>query len=400
VTDLFWPGDHRAGDLMSDHALLAAMVTVEDAWLGVLVRAGIAPTEAKADLATAVGPDDVERIAAGAEDDGSPVVGLVALLRERTGEQTARWLHRGLTSQDVVDTALMLCLRDAKVRIHDELAAQIAALSGLVEKYRAAPALARTLSQPALPTTLGAKIAGWLNAVLDAADTVAALPPPAVQVGGASGSLSAATELTRDPDLAIRLVDDMASTVALAAGGPWHTTRAIVTRHGDALVTCCDAWGHIANDVVTGSRGEIGEFVEGRGGGSSTMPHKHNPVLSVLVRRAALSAPALGAVLHAASADSVDERSSGGWQTEWATLRTLTRRTVIAAAQTSDLLGTLQPSAARAAANLDAGGDLLAEQRVMADLLGEPALTDYTGATQRLIDATLARARNHMGESA
>src|SRR4051794_25710009 len=102
---------------MSDHALLAAMVAVEDAWLGVLVRAGIAPTEAEADMVAAVGPDDAERIAAGAEDDGSPVVGLVALLRERTGEQTARWLHRGLTSQDVVDTALMLCLRDAKARI-------------------------------------------------------------------------------------------------------------------------------------------------------------------------------------------------------------------------------------------------------------------------------------------
>jgi 3-carboxy-cis,cis-muconate cycloisomerase len=173
----------------------------------------------------------------------------------------------------------------------------------------------------------------------------------------------------------------------------------MVTRIGDALVTCCDAWGHIAGDVVTGSRAEVGEFAEGHGGGSSTMPHKRNPVLSVLIRRAALSAPALGAVLHAASADSVDERSSGGWQTEWATLRTLTRRTVIAAAQTSDLLGNVQPSAARAAANLDAGGDLLAEQRVMDDLVGEPALPDYTGATQLLIDATLARARNYLGET-
>jgi len=399
VTDLFWPGDHRAGDLMSDNAFLAAMVTVEDAWLDVLIRAGIAPAEAKADLVAAVGPDDAERIATGAEADGSPVLGLVALLRERTDGQTARWLHRGLTTQDVVDTALMLCVRDAKVRIDQEMAAQITTLSRLTEDYRATPALGRTLSQPALPTTVGAKIAGWLNAVLDAAGTVAALSPLPVQVGGASGTLAAATELTRDPDRAVGLVDDMATTVGLAARGPWHTTRATVTRIGDALVTCCDAWGHIAGDVVTGSRAEVGEFAEGHGGGSSTMPHKHNPVLSVLIRRAALSAPALGAVLHAASADSVDERSSGGWQTEWATLRTLTRRTVIAAAHTSDLLGNLQPSAARAAANLDAGGDLLAEQRVMADLVGEPALPDYTGAAQLLIDATLARARNYLGET-
>ncbi|MDT5069705.1 MAG: 3-carboxy-cis,cis-muconate cycloisomerase [Mycobacterium sp.] len=399
MTDLFWPGDHRAGDLMSDSAFLAAMVTVEDAWLDVLVRSGIAPAEAKADLIAAMDPADAERIATGAEDDGSPVVGLVALLRERTGEQAARWLHRGLTSQDVVDTALMLCLRDAMLRVDHEIAAQITTLSRLVEENRSAPALARTLSQPALPTTVGAKIAGWLNAVLDAADSVAALPPLPAQVGGAVGSLAAATELTRDPDRAIGLADDVATTVGLAPRAPWHTTRAIVTRTGDALVTCCDAWGHIAGDVVTGSRAEVGEFVEGRGGGSSTMPHKRNPVLSVLIRRAALSAPGLGATLHAASADSVDERSSGGWQTEWATLRTLTRRTVVAAAQTTDLLNTLQASAARAAANLDAGGDLLAEQRVMADLVGEPTLPGYTGATQRLIDATLARARNYLRET-
>lgn len=400
MSDLFWPGDHRAGDLMSDHAFLAAMVTVEDAWLDVLVRSGIAPAEAKADLVATVGPDDVERIAVRAEDDGSPVVGLVALLRARTGGQTARWLHRGLTSQDVVDTALMLCIRDARVRIDDEMAAQITTLSRLTEEYRAAPALARTLSQPALPTTVGAKFAGWLNGVLDAADTIAALPSLPVQVGGAAGTLAAATELARDPDGAVALVDAMATTVGLAAGRPWHTARAMVTRIGDALVTCCDAWGHIAGDVVTGSRAEVGEFVEGRGGGSSTMPHKHNPVLSVLIRRAALSAPALGATLHAASADSVDERSSGGWQSEWATLRTLTRRTVVAAAQTTDLLDNLQPSAAGAAANLAAAGDLSAEQRVMADLVGQPALPDYTGASQSLIDATLGRARNYMRERA
>lgn len=400
MTDLFWPGDHRAGDLMSDDAFLAAMVTVEDAWLDVLVRSGVAPADAKADLVAAVGPDDADRIAAGAEADGSPVVGLVALLRERTGAQTARWLHRGLTSQDVVDTALMLCLRNAIARIDDEVAAQITTLSGLVEEYRSAPAPARTLSQPALPTTVGAKIAGWLDGVLDAADTVAALPPLPVQVGGAAGTLAAATELTRDPGRAMALVDDMAAAVGLVSTGPWHTRRAIVTRIGDGLVTCCDAWGHIAADVVTGSRVEVGEFVEGRGGGSSTMPHKHNPVLSVLIRRAALTAPALSAALHSASADTVDERSSGGWQSEWATLRTLTRRTVVAAAQTRELLDGLQPSATRAAANLAAAGDLLAEQRVMADLVGEPALPDYTGATQRLIDATLDRARDYLRENA
>jgi 3-carboxy-cis,cis-muconate cycloisomerase len=173
----------------------------------------------------------------------------------------------------------------------------------------------------------------------------------------------------------------------------------VITRAGDALVGCCDAWGHIAADVATGSRQEIGELAEGRGGGSSTMPHKNNPVLSVLIRRAALTAPALAATLHTASAASVDERSDGGWHAEWATLRTLTRRAVVAAAQTSELLAGLRIDIDRAAANLAAAGDVLAEQRTMTELTGRPACSDYLGASGHLVDAVLQRARRHLKEA-
>ena len=100
---------------------------------------------------------------------------------------------------------------------------------------------------------------------------------------------------------------------------PWHTSRATITRLGDATVRCTDAWGRIANDVLTLSRPEIGELSEGTGGGSSTMPHKANPVLSTLVRRAALTTPQLAATLHLAAAEAADERSAGPWHAEWAT---------------------------------------------------------------------------------
>jgi 3-carboxy-cis,cis-muconate cycloisomerase len=173
----------------------------------------------------------------------------------------------------------------------------------------------------------------------------------------------------------------------------------VITGVGDALVTCCDAWGHIVADVATGSRPEIGELTEGRTGGSSTMPHKNNPVLSVLIRRASVAAPALGATLHTASAASVDERSDGGWHTEWATLRTLTRRTIVAAAQTTELLAGLVVDTDRAAANLAAAGDLLGEQRSMTELTGRAALSSYTGAIDHLIDAALQRARHHLKEA-
>jgi 3-carboxy-cis,cis-muconate cycloisomerase len=399
MTDLFWPGDHRAGDLMSDAAFLTAMAEVENAWLGVLVDAGVAPVEARADLTSLVSSADTEAIAAAAEADGNPVIGLIGLLRERTGGDTARWLHRGLTSQDVIDTAVMMCLRDVLSRIRIEIEVQVRTLSALAETHQHDPMLARTLTQPALPSTVGMKMATWLSGVLDAADTVAALPALVVQAGGAAGTMAAAGELTGSPGDAMALSDALADALTLAYAAPWHTTRSAITRIGDTLVTCCDAWGHIAADVAMASRAEVGEMTEGRGGGSSTMPHKNNPVLSILIRRASICAPALAATLHTASASSVDERADGGWHAEWATLRTLARRAVVAATQTSELVGWLRIDSQRAAENLAAAGDLLAEQRTMAELTGRAALLDYTGATDFLIDAAVQRAHHHLKEA-
>lgn len=400
MTDLFWPGDDLAGDLMSDGAFLWAMVAVERAWLDGLVDAGIAPREARAQLLDLLAERDVEAIARGADAGGNPVSGLISMLRERSAEPTARWLHRGLTSQDVVDTALMLCTRDVLIRIGDEFATQVRALSELTETHRDTSALARTLTQAALPSTFGAKFARWLTGVLDAAEPIAGLMASLpVQVGGAVGTLAAATELTGSVDGAIALSDGLAATLRLAPTPPWHTTRWEVTRIGDALVSCCDAWGHIAADVATGSRPEIGELAEGRGGGSSTMPHKNNPVRSVLIRRAALTAGPLGGILHTAAGATVDERSDGAWHAEWATLRTLARHTVTAAAHTSDLASGLRVDSARASANLAAAEDLLSEQCAMTELTGRAALPGYTGATDRLIDSTLGRARRFVKDT-
>jgi 3-carboxy-cis,cis-muconate cycloisomerase len=213
MTDLLWPGDHLAGGLMSDAAFLGAMVAVEQAWLDGLVEAGIAPPDARANLADYLSDGDPEAIARRADADGNPVTGLVATLRERTPSSTATWVHRGLTSQDVIDTAMMLCGRDVLVRIGDEFATQVRALAGFAEKYRDTPALARTLTQAALPSTLGVKFSRWLTGVLDAAEPLvglrASLP---VQAGGAVGTLAATTELAGSVDGAIALSDALAAT--------------------------------------------------------------------------------------------------------------------------------------------------------------------------------------------
>jgi 3-carboxy-cis,cis-muconate cycloisomerase len=406
MTDLFWPGDQRAGDLFSDEALLAAMVAVEQLWLDALVGTGIAPASAAAsDLRGLVSPGHTEWLANESESGGNPAMALVSLLRDGLREghpEAARWLHRGLTSQDVVDTALMVCAGEAVARIRLALREQVRLLAELAETHRATPMVARTLTQHAVPTTFGLKVAGWLTGVLDAYDEVAALVLP-VQVGGAAGTLAATVELAAHlPDpvrTATGLALELATGLGLTPSTPWHTSRSTITRLGDASVRCTDAWGRIANDVLTLSRPEIGELAEGTGGGSSTMPHKANPVLSTLVRRAALTTPQLGATLHLAAAESADDRSAGPWHAEWATLRTLLRRTVVAGEQTTELVGALRVHGDRMAETLAAAAeDARAEQRSMADLAGTPGGGAYLGATEALLEAPLARAEGVLAD--
>lgn len=390
MSDLWWPADERAGDLMSDEALLAAMVTVEQAWLDALVADGVAPTAARADLSAV--PLDATDLARRAAAGGNPVIPLVADLRAAVGGDAARWLHRGLTSQDVVDTALVLCTRDAAAVVAALLCEQAELLAALAVAHRRTPMAARTLTQHAVPTTFGLKAAGWLAGVCDAHDAVAALRWP-LQAGGAAGTLAAAVELTGDVSGATALVARTAETLGLDEAAPWHTARAPLTRAGDALVTATDAWGRLARDVLELGRPEVGELAEGSGGGSSTMPHKANPVLSTLVRRAALTAPQLAATLHLAAAEQVDERADGSWHAEWAALRDLGRRAVVAGGQMVELLGGLRVHPDRMAATLAAAADdLHAEHRTMAQLAGRPAAGDYLGAAEALVDRAVARA--------
>ena len=400
MTNLLWPGDERAGDLFSDETFLAAMVAVEEAWLDALAGAGIAPPSvAKLDLQSLVQPYHREWLDNEAENTGNPAKGLVDLLRSALADSNAvgaRWLHRGLTSQDVVDTALMICAHDAVGVVTTALREQVRLLVELVEAHRRTPMVARTLTQHAVPTTFGLKAAGWLTGVLDAYDAASTLVFP-VQVGGAAGTMAATVQLAdrlEDPvSAATALSLELATALGLTASTPWHTTRTSVVRLGDAATGCTDAWGRIATDVLTLSRPEIGELSEGAGGGSSTMPHKANPVLSSLVRRAALAAPQLAATLHLAAADAADERSAGAWHAEWDTLRTLLRRTVVAAGQTTELLGGLEVHADRMAATLNAArDDVRSEQRAMADLATVPPTSEYLGATDAYLEAPLARA--------
>jgi 3-carboxy-cis,cis-muconate cycloisomerase len=404
MPDLFWPGDTRAGELMSDWALLTAMESVEHAWLEALAEHKIAPPGTQTKVRELLSEDDLVALADGAEAGGNPVIGLVRLLRERLSSEPARWLHRGLTTQDVLDTALMICLRDVFDRLEDEQRGQVEGLRGLVSKHRLTPMVGRTLTQHAVPITFGLKAANWLTGLLDAAEALAGVRSRlAVQLGGAAGTLAACTELARlrglpEPaQLSWRLVESVGGALGLAASVPWHTSRSGITAAGDALVGCTDAYGRIAADVATLSRPEIAELAEGTGGGSSTMPQKHNPVLSLLIRRAALTGPPLASTLHLAAATNVDERPDGSWHAEWATLRDLARRTAIAASQASELINGLVVDEDRMVANLAAAAGIGAEQQTMADLVGAQPSKEYLGATELIIDRVLTRAGQRLG---
>jgi 3-carboxy-cis,cis-muconate cycloisomerase len=344
VSGLLWPGDERAGPTFGDAAVVSAMLAVEAAWLGALVKTGVAPSSVDAERsvgAQPIGGSDLVALAEAAEAAGNPAVAFVSWLRQQVGGRdpdAARWLHRGLTSQDVVDTAVMLLAKQLQRDVRTEIGVQVGALEALAQRHRGTEMVGRTLTQPAVPITFGAKAASWLQGVLDAADDLAALSFPA-QFGGAAGNRSGVTALGGDPSAVAACA---AATLGLVERGPWHTDRAPITRVGAALVGCSAAWGRIANDVLTLSRPEIGELAEpaaeGRGG-SSAMPQKVNPILSVLIRRAALSAPAYLSLLQLAAADAGDERPAGAWHLEWQPLALLARHTLTAACQASDAGG-------------------------------------------------------------
>ncbi|MCK8643142.1 lyase family protein [Mycobacterium colombiense] len=407
MSNLLWPGDHRAGEHMTDEAMLESMVATECAWLDALVAAGLAPAEcAQADLWNLLTHTDRESLAVSAEDGGNPVIPLVRLLRQRAESGIAPWIHRGLTSQDVLDTSLMLAVRGVADEVTFQLRRQISTLSELATRHRGTPMPARTLTQHAAPTTFGVKAAGWLNGIVDAFERITALTTP-IQIGGAAGTLAATTELaalltvTDDPaGVSLQLMRSAATTLDLHERPAWHTARAPITAVADAFVGCTDAWGRIASDVVTLARPEIAELAEpvaAHRGGSSSMPHKRNPVLSILIRRTAIAAPPLAATLHTAAALAHDERPDGAWHAEWDTLRTLARRTLVAGSQTGELLAGLTVHTQRMAENLNVA-DLSGEQRAIAELVGKEPSPTYFGAADRLIDESLGRAGRALGQ--
>ncbi|MER5451394.1 lyase family protein [Streptomyces sp. NPDC002764] len=378
----------RAGtpveEAVSETAWLQCLLDAEAALARAQAALGTVPPAAARAITRAARAErfDPRALALQARETANPVVGLVRALTEAVAAddpEAAEYVHRGSTSQDVLDTGTMMMCRRALELILGDLHRTAAALAALAGRHRATVMAGRTLALHAVPTTFGLKAAGWHRLVSDAAARItAARDALPVSLGGAAGTLAgylqfavpdaAATTAGEYPE---RLVDAFAAETRLARPVlPWHALRTPVADTAAALAFTTGALGKLAADVQVLARTEVAEVAEpavaGRGA-SSAMPHKRNPVLSTLIRSAALQVPLLTAGLTQCLV-AEDERSAGVWHAEWLLLREALRLAGGAAVTAAELAEGLTPDPARMRHNLGLTGSQVVSERLAATL--------------------------------
>jgi 3-carboxy-cis,cis-muconate cycloisomerase len=377
---------------VSDPAWFDALLDVEAALARAAASVGLVPTTA-ADAVTRACAEpaglDLATVVARSAEAGNPVPPLVRVLQAAVGERDAVAVHVGATSQDVLDTALMLLARRALAAIRSDLRAASDAAAGLATAHRDAVVMGRTLMQQALPTTFGLTAAGWLagldgaSARLHAVDT--SLP---VQYGGAVGTLAASGGA--GIELRTALAAELGLTTTPVA---WHTMRLPIADLAGALGAAAGVLATIALDIVLLAQTEVAEVAEGgpeARGGSSAMPHKRNPVAAISARACARRAPGLVATLLAAM-EQEHQRAAGAWHSEWPTVTELLSTVGSAAAWLADCLSGLRPDTARMAATVAGSRDpelAAALADALAPTLGRGAAHDAAAEAVREAAAT------------
>jgi 3-carboxy-cis,cis-muconate cycloisomerase len=386
-------------EAVGDAAWLQAMLDVEAALARAESEVGVIPGEHAEAIAAACRAErfDIAALGEQAAAVGNPAAPLVRALREQVGVAAAADVHRGATSQDIVDSAAMLVARRALETLLADLEAAGDAAAGLALDHRDTVMAGRTLLQHAVPVTFGLKAAGWLVALDESAVWLRAVRDTrlAAQLGGAAGTLAALGDA--GPDVLARFARGLGLVEPTA---PWHTDRTRIAELAGALGAMCGVAAKIAGDVVLLAQTEVGEVhegSEGTRGGSSTMPHKRNPVGAISARAAARQAPGLVATLLAAM-EHEHERAAGAWHAEWPALRALLSFAGSAAAWLRDALEHLEVDPARMRENLDrTGGAAVAERvaRALADELGRDGADELV--REALASGRLAQAaREHL----
>jgi 3-carboxy-cis,cis-muconate cycloisomerase len=350
-------------------SMVQRMLDVEAALARALAAAGVIPADAVAPIEAACRAHrlDAEALTAAAASAGNLAIPLVKQLTARVAEHVpdaAKYVHWGATSQDIIDSGMVLQLRDAL----DQIAAGVDALCDVLARqaaaYRDTPMIGRTWLQQALPITLGLKFAQWLDALERHRTRLAQLRTRALalQFGGAAGTLASLGDAA--PAVARALASDLSLPLPSV---PWHTQRDRVTEAATVLGLLTGTLGKIARDVSLQMQTEVGELAEPSAsgkGGSSTMPHKRNPVGCAAALTAAARVPGLVATMLSAMVQE-HERALGGWQAEWETLPDIARLCAGALANITEIAAGLDVDTTRLAENLGMTRGLILGEAVM-----------------------------------
>jgi len=372
-------------DVFSDRALVAAMLAFEAALADAEAAEGIVPKDAAAAIVAATRADiDVDALVAAARSAGSIAIPLVKTLTATVAARdpaAAAYVHWGGTSQDVIDTAMVVVTGRALDLVARDLDRLVDALVALARSHRATPVLARTLLQPAQVVSFGFKVVAWVAPLVRARDRIARARDAALklQLGGAVGTLGA---LGDKGDAVARRV---AERLGIRAADPWHVQRDDWVALGCEVAILCGSLAKIGTDVALLAQGEVGEVAEPAGegrGGSSAMPQKRNPVAALAAIAAGVRAPQHAAALLA-SMRQAHERGLGDWQAELAEWPTLFLSASGALVALADAIAGLEVDAARMRANVARQrGTVFAEAAaaLIAPALGKQKASSIVGA--------------------
>lgn len=379
-------------EVFSDSSILQTMLDFEVALARSEARIGIVPKSAADRIAAAANASefDIGALSRGMFRAGTPGIPLVKALTEKVraaAPEAAGWVHWGATSQDVADTALVLLLKRAQTVIAGDIYRLERALTRLSEQHRATVMLGRTLMQAAPPVTFGLKVAGWLGALsrsnkrLESAFDETMI----LQFGGASGTLASLGD--KGTVVARTLSEELGLRCPEA---PWHAHRDRLAH----LVCCCGvltgSLGKMARDISLLMQTEVAEVAEPGGegrGGSSTMPHKRNPIACALTLAAAERVPGSVASFLSAMVQE-QERAVGGWQSEWPTVASIVQSTGVAASSMAEVAEGLSVDPVRMRQNIANTKGLIFAERAMMLLAAELG----RGTAHKLLEDALQKA--------
>lgn len=360
------------GAVFCDHGRVQAMLDFEAALARAQACTGLIPSSAVAPIEAACRAElyDFEALGLAIASAGNSAIPLVKALGKQIASvspEAERYVHLGATSQDVMDSGLVLQLRAALALIEQDLQQLGEVLAQQAQRYATTPLAGRTWLQQATPVTLGMKIAGWLGAVTRSRQRLQALKPRllSLQFGGASGTLAALGEQ------ALPVAHALAAELKLALPDqPWHTQRDRLVEFGAVLGLVAGSLGKMGRDISLLMQTEAAEVFEPSApgkGGSSTMPHKRNPVGSAVLISAATRVPGLLSTLFSAMPQE-HERSLGLWHAEWETLPEICCLVAGALAQALNIAQGLEVDAERMAQNLDLTHGLVLAEAVSIEL--------------------------------